>query len=85
MPDDLANAKSAMALVMNSQIAMFMGQHGAHLGPVGPMLAPWTLLCGLVSSRNTSSDAVDQVPYYIWWTKGLWVTNGKYAHDDMKT
>ena len=23
------------------------GQHGAHLGPVGPMLAPWTLLSGM--------------------------------------
>ena len=23
------------------------GRHGAHLGPVGPMLAPWTLLSGI--------------------------------------
>ena len=33
-----------------AQIARFMGQHGAHLDPVGPqmgpMLAPWTLLSG---------------------------------------
>ena len=80
MLDDLANAKSAMALVMNSQIAKFMGPTwgppGSCRPQMGPMLAPWTLLCGLVSSRNTSSDAVDQVPYYIWRTKGLWVTKG---------
>ena len=24
------------------------GQHGAHLGPVGPRLAPWTLLSGML-------------------------------------
>ena len=26
---------------MLTQIARFMGQHGAHLGPVGPRWAPW--------------------------------------------
>ena len=29
------------------------GQHGAHLGPVGPMLAPWTLLSGTSWSSST--------------------------------
>ena len=35
------------------------GQHGAHLGPVGPMLAPWTMLSGRLFRRvNTMAVVV---------------------------
>ena len=41
----------------SSQIAKFMGQHGAHLGPVGPMWAPWTLLSGVLTHHPAPSAA----------------------------
>ena len=36
------------------------GQHGAHLGPVGPTLPPWTLLSGLIPSTWWTSQGTQQ-------------------------
>ena len=61
-----------------SQIAKFMGSTWTHLGPVGPpkglMLAPWTLLSGLLcigrhwhrSSMVRNNDKITLVQVMTW-------------------
>ena len=42
------------------------GQHGAHLGPVGPMLAPWTLLSGF-SFHEIKPSCYQDYKDNPWW------------------
>ena len=42
------------------------GHHGAHLGPVGPRWAPWTLLSGVVHNMVTICNFVTTLTHIIY-------------------